>query len=815
MKNVSRRGFVAGSAVVAGLAGLAACSSDTTTDGAVVADDASYPIDPDGDDVEAKWTSEETRDGWTKVTNPDDGAELGVMDASKIIQVDGLAFKDMNGNGKLDLYEDWRQPVADRAAALAEVLTAEEAIQLMWHGGTTDSSEDAEDPDFGAVTKGSRAGVSRLQSDIDSYASDIEWINTVQSMCEESTYGIPYLNSTDQYQLYGIPDNVAISASMDKDVWRRAGMFLGRAWRATGVRCLLGPQVDVYSNPIGCRLSGSVSEDPAVNRDFTAAFSAGLQSTWADDEATDDQGWGKDSVAAMLKHYLGEGCSEGGRNDHSSTGAFNVFPGDNFEAHLIPFLDGGLNLDSSTGQMASVMPCYGINYDEDEKYGENVGSGYNARNLAVLRNAGWDGMYCTDWGILNSQTFGVEDLTEAERYDKMVEAGIDQYGGGFYPEVGAEAYEIMKTNLGEDAALARVQNSARRIITVMMNVDLFEQPYSDRTAAREVLESEDALAFGVESSEKSIVMLKNAGNVISADGISGKPKCYVPQTLIDPGFMSTDPIHFAPGISEDLLSDTFEIVTDTVAEEGTGTSVSVFTGEVTEGVFQESDCTRLTAEDLADCEYAIVRIKNPQDANDGVSGGSGFGMTDGEVEYLPVTLQYEPYTATAARETSIGGFVVDGEKENRSYKDKTSAATNYSDLELVKSTREAMPDGKVIVIVDADRPMVFSELEPYADVILMSYAFMGNPADQGFVNIITGKTEPSALLPFQQPANMETVETSCEDVPRDLECYVDTEGNTYDFCFGLNWSGVIDDERTATYGVNPLTEPETAIEYGE
>ena len=71
-------------------------------------------------------------------------------------------------------------------------------------------------------------------------------------------------------------------------------------------------------------------------------------------------------------------------------------------------------------------------------------------------------------------------------------------------------------------------------------------------------------------------------------------------------------------------------------------------------------------------------------------------------------------------------------------------------------------------------------------------------------DIITGKAEPSGLLPLQMPADMDTVEAQYEDVPRDMECYVDSEGNTYDFTFGMNWSGVINDERVAAYNVEPL-----------
>ena len=130
--------------------------------------------------------------------------------------------------------------------------------------------------------------------------------------------------------------------------------------------------------------------------------------------------------------------------------------------------------------------------------------------------------------------------------------------------------------------------------------------------------------------------------------------------------------------------------------------------------------------------------------------------------------------------------------------------------------REKLPEGaKIILLVEATRPMVFSEIEPYVDVILFAWNMQGGLQNAAWANIIKGEVEPTGLLNAQHPANMETVEASYEDVPRDLECYVDSEGNTYDFCFGLNWAGVIDDERTATYKAAPLTEPETEVTPGE
>ena len=104
--------------------------------------------------------------------------------------------------------------------------------------------------------------------------------------------------------------------------------------------------------------------------------------------------------------------------------------------------------------------------------------------------------------------------------------------------------------------------------------------------------------------------------------------------------------------------------------------------------------------------------------------------------------------------------------------------------------------------------MVWSEVEPLADVIFWNDGEMTYD-DEVLLSLMTGQTEPNALLIKQQPASMEAVEAQQEDVPRDVECYVDADGNTYDFAYGLNWSGVINDERVETYSAEPLTTPET------
>ena len=132
---------------------------------------------------------------------------------------------------------------------------------------------------------------------------------------------------------------------------------------------------------------------------------------------------------------------------------------------------------------------------------------------------------------------------------------------------------------------------------------------------------------------------------------------------------------------------------------------------------------------------------------------------------------------------------------NRSFKGKTVKTYNRDDMVMVAETKKAMGDKPVVVVVEIGRPIVLSEIEPSADAILISF----NVQHQTLLDIISGKSEPSALLPMQLPADMKAVEEQQEDVPRDMRCYQDADGNTYDFAFGLNWHGVIKDERVKKY----------------
>lgn len=179
-------------------------------------------------------------------------------------------------------------------------------------------------------------------------------------------------------------------------------------------------------------------------------------------------------------------------------------------------------------------------------------------------------------------------------------------------------------------------------------------------------------------------------------------------------------------------------------------------------------------------------------------GGCGYDAADREKGgngYVPISLQYGDYTARHARPESIAGGDPKEPSIDRSYRGKTVRSSNREELKRVLGTKRQMGDKPVVAVVSTTRPFVPAEFEPSADAILLAFGVQR----QAVLDIISGRREPSALLPMQLPADMKTVEQQHEDVPRDMVCYTDSEGNTYDFAFGLDWKGVIRDARVEKY----------------
>lgn len=780
----------------------------------------SYPMDVEelGSGT-VKWTETTTKDGWNKVVN-DGGTTLGYSPESGIslIQVDGFAFKDLNKNGKLDGYEDWRQDDAVRSADIAAQLTVDDVAGLMLFSAHQFSvSPELSDDQMTFLEQGVRAVLSAASAS--PTGDQAAWNNTMQAYVEGMGLGIPVNISTDP-RSSGVstwPGNLALSATFDPEIALEQGKQLSKEYRALGIGTLLGPQIDVATEPRWPRTSGTFSEDPALSRDMTEAATSGYQSTY--DDSGNDLGWGAESVNAMIKHWVSEGASEGGREAHAFTGQYAVYPGGQFETGLIPFVDGGFNLThSSTGSATAVMSSYTIAYSDDEEYGELVGSGFSEYKLQLLRSYGFDGVICTDWAVLGMESmgmmmdtgWGVQDLSQGERAYKALVAGVDQFGGLNDPAPVMEAYEMMIDEMGEDAALARFQESGARLLKNYFTVGLFDNSYVDVAYAKETVGSKEAQAAGYDAQLKGIVMLKNDG-AIAENTSSEKPTVYVPlvYTAASASTFGATAAGAALPVDRKTLSEYYKVVTDTVSETLTGPADA--DGNPTVAY---EDIIRATPAELADCDYALVFVKSPAIAMD----FTGIGYDFENKNYIPLSLQYRPYTANSSgvRAESIAGPMVETEVEsvygvqkvmapaNASYLGKSTTTKNERDLDTILYATANMPDSaKVIVAINASNAMVMSEFEDQVDGIIMGFG-VNNAV---FLDIASGKVEPSGLLPIQMPADMDTVEANFEDVPRDLICYEDAQGNVYDFAFGMNWSGVISDARTAKYGVEPLVSP--------
>ena len=450
---------------------------------------------------------------------------------------------------------------------------------------------------------------------------------------------------------------------------------------------------------------------------------------------------------------------------------------------------------------------------------------YNPYQYGMLKEFGYDGLTISDWGVFghfgpttagdwSTSIWGTEDLSVPERIALCWERGGMLLGGYGNMEDVAAAWDVLVKNLGEEKAKEIISNAAYHYIRTMMDLNMFDQPYCDSAYAASICFSEDANAYGVETQRPSVVMLKNDGTVKKGGSGKDKPKVYVPYIYTD-GFSVTWTAGVAdgtpswnPGMDLEILGQYFEVLTDTL---GNPTGQPDADGKAT---YTKEDLTRASKADIATCDYVLVGMNAAYSVsyNARWAGIRSNYEVPAEDVYYPPSLQYGSYTAATAKDPSISGLLLeDGTRENRSTKGNTAHAdVNYGSLEALQYAADAGGDIPVIVSMNMRRGMVWSEVEPLADVIFVSYNSQQNTniqKNEAVAEIILGKLEPNGLLVFQQPKDMETVEKQLEDVPRDMECYVDANGNTYDFAFGLNWSGTIKDDRVKTYSAEPLTTP--------
>jgi len=446
-----------------------------------------------------------------------------------ILRVDGLQFRDLDRNGRLEPYEDWRLSPARRAADLLARMDLAEKAGLLMHGTLPAAGSRlgmGQDYDLPAATRliqeGVNSFITRLATAPGRLAAQD---NALQEVAEATRWGIPLTLSTDPRNQRGArtgastdaagfsvwPDPPGFGAIDDPDLTRRFGDVVRQEYRAVGIHMALSPQADLATEPRWARIGGTFGEDPAVVARQVAAYVEGLQGSAS--------GVGPSGVAAVVKHFVGYGAAEDGWDSHSYYGRYATFPAGNFDEHLVPFRA------AFAVHASAVMPTYSIlkGVRVAGRPLEPVGANFSRQLLTGLLRGQerFDGLVISDWAVTEDcpaackggyvagsapvigMPWGVESLSRQQRYAKAINAGVDQIGGTQEPAL------LVAEVRAHRVAMRRVDEAAARVLRLKFQLGLFDDPYVDPDAARQVVGSAAFQAQADGAQRRALVVLKD------------------------------------------------------------------------------------------------------------------------------------------------------------------------------------------------------------------------------------------------------------------------------------------------------------------
>ena len=456
---------------------------------------------------------------------------------ARVLMQDGISFRDLNKNGRLDPYEDPRRPIAERVEDLLRQMTLEEKAGIMFQTMISMNKDGTLQEKMGMfpLPPASDMIARRLMNHFNLIGEApsprimAEWHNRIQKLAEQTRLGIPVTLSTDPRHAFSnnplagmmagsfsqFPEQTGLAATRDVDLVQQFADIARQEYLAVGIRLALHPMADLATEPRWARVNGTFGEDAELSAQMTAAYIRGFQG----------ETLGRDSIACMTKHFPGAGPQMNGEDAHFKYGKEQIYPGDNFDYHLRPF---EAAFEAGTAQ---IMPYYGMPVNTSL---EEVGFGFNKDVVTGLlrEKYGFDGVVCTDWSLLtdmklfgftmmDARDWGVENLSLAERVQKVIEAGVDQFGGEACPEVVVQLVRAGKISE------ARIDQSVRRILRDKFRLGLFDNPYLDVDAAEKIVGQPEFRQVGELAQRKSIVLLKNdkaalplkSGLKIYAEGI--------------------------------------------------------------------------------------------------------------------------------------------------------------------------------------------------------------------------------------------------------------------------------------------------------
>ena len=446
-----------------------------------------------------------------------------------LLSINGIKYRDLNKNGKLDIYEYKNQTINNRIDDLISQMTIEEKAGSMFitmigvdqDGGLMETPSFS-DPFSFLMESSSKMLLIKKMNHFNIRAahpkeSMLKWYNSIQKIGEQTRLGIPITIASDPrhgvknefgasiYTPYFSkwPSALGFGAIGDSSLVKEHADIVRQEYKAIGIKLALGPMADIATEPRWTRVNGTFGEDAETNARLTAAYIRGIQG----------DSIGKNSVAAMVKHFPGSGPVEDGKDTHFPPGN-QSYKGGYFEHHLIPFEA------AFDANVASVMPFYSI---AKGITGKDIGGSYNKEIITGLlrERYNFDGIICSDWGLVTdikilgklfkpASAHGVEHLTTEERLEKLITAGGDLIGG--------ESLSVLLSKLiySKKIKEERIDESLRRIMREKFRLGLFDDPYLDEKGLA-VFNNPESIKKGIEAQKKSLVLLKNKNNILPLD----------------------------------------------------------------------------------------------------------------------------------------------------------------------------------------------------------------------------------------------------------------------------------------------------------
>ena len=428
-------------------------------------------------------------------------------------------------------YRDASLPVEDRVEDLLGRMTLAEKAGMLFQTMIAPGPIDEANPHMGLASGEHMIGEQLMSHfNVLGTAPDTtalaEWTNALQERASRTRLGIPVTLSTDPRNHFTDnvgtaaragafsqwPETLGLAAIGSADLVEAFADTARQEYLAVGIRLALHPQVDLATEPRWSRIGGTFGEDAELSAELVAGYIRGFQGAEL----------GPQSVSTMTKHFPGGGPQLDGEDPHFAYGREQVYPGDNFDYHLIPFRA------AIAAGAAQMMPYYGMPVGTGH---EEVAFAFNHGIITGLlrEELGFDGIVCTDWGLVTdtsimgqdmpARAWGLEHLDELSRVERILQAGCDQFGGEARPELVVELVE--QGRITED----RVDASVRRLLREKFVLGLFEQPYVDAGAASGIVGRADFVAAGEAAQRRAFTVLTNVAETLPVR--SPRPRLYL------------------------------------------------------------------------------------------------------------------------------------------------------------------------------------------------------------------------------------------------------------------------------------------------